>query len=119
MVNITVQYLEDPEFTSQVRVAVPLQTCIKEVFGSNLNRNTGYPMFLVICLGLSRKTPLQYPDYATTASFRIPYNSLFTHHSTIWSYIVWNTDIVKYTRKVISSIIDSETGYNDSSSTLK
>jgi hypothetical protein len=36
-------------FTEQGSVAISLQTCIREILGSNLGRDTGYPEWSVSC----------------------------------------------------------------------
>jgi hypothetical protein len=62
--------------TEQFGTSVTLQFCIREVFGSNLGRHTGYPeFFFVVFLSLSKQIPGQCLNQATTASLQIPSNS--------------------------------------------
>jgi hypothetical protein len=50
--------------TEQVGLELRFKTCIRELFGSNLGRDMGYPEwgFFVVLLSPSRQMPGQYLD---------------------------------------------------------
>jgi hypothetical protein len=64
---------------------------IRDIHDSNLGSDTGYPDkgFLYVSSVLSNKSRDSILTQATTTSFHILSNRLFTNHPIIWRYIVW------------------------------
>jgi hypothetical protein len=72
---------------------------IPEVMHSNLDPDWGFSWFTRVPQGKYHDST---PNYATTASFLVLSNSLFTSFCTIWCCIVWAVAIVsRYINKVM------------------